>query len=91
VSEAVKALESMGKVVLGLKRGTLNDVKKELVKSGQLSRPLDKVFDGIWGYRSSQPGAGHGGATPPTITKEQAAFVVNTAAAGLLFLAEIDR
>ncbi len=89
--EAVHALESVAKVVTGQPNATLGDAIKKLRDEGQLPPPLDKIFEGIWGFASSTPGIRHGGTTPPDIPESQASFVVNGSAAAILYLLEIDK
>ncbi len=89
--EAVHALESVAKVVTGQPNATLGDAIKKLRDEGHLPPPLDKTFEGIWGFASSTPGIRHGGTTPPDIPESQASFVVNSSAAAILYLLEIDQ
>lgn len=89
--EAVSALESVAKIVTSQPNDTLGDAIKTLRAAGRLPSPLDKTFEGIWGFASSTPGIRHGGTTPPDIPESQAAFIVNSAAAAILYLLEIDK
>ena len=88
--EAVTALESVAKIITGQPTGTLGDAIKTLRNNGDLPSPLDKTFEGIWGFATSTPGVRHGGTSPPEISESQANFIVNSAAAGILYLLEID-
>lgn len=90
--EASNAVESLGKTALGLPDGaSLDDVKNELVGSDTLDRPLDKAFDALYGFRSSQAGVGHGGKKPPDVEVAEAQFALNMAASIALLLLELDK
>lgn len=91
VKEAVAAVESLALKVLGLTSGTLGDCIKELRRRGLVPPPLDKPFEALWGYASEQPGVRHGKPTKANVPPAEALFMLNMAAAAILYLLELDK
>jgi hypothetical protein len=89
--EAVTAVESLAKVITGRSSETLGDLIKHLRSVGKLPPPMDKMFEGLWGFANSAPGVRHGGTTPPSLSEAEATFVVNSSASAILYLLNIDR
>lgn len=91
VKEATMAVESLAMLVTGRDKGTLGDCIKELRARGNLSSPLDRFFEALWGYSSQEPGVRHGKPSPPSLAEREATLVVNIAASAILFLLDLDR
>ena len=85
------AVESLAMLVTGRNKGTLGDCIKDLRLRGDLSSPLDRVFEALWGYASEEPGVRHGKPSPPSLVERDATLVVNLAASAVLFLLDLDR
>lgn len=66
------------------------DVKKALRKaaSGGVPKPLDGVIEKLYAWRGNEPGVAHAGADPPSVTRADAQFAINLAAAINLYLRE---
>lgn len=91
VKEGVTAVESMCSIVLSRSGATLGQMIKDLRVSGTVPKPLDKIFEALWGFASEEAGARHGSASPPATSVGVATWVVNTSAAAILHLLELDR
>jgi hypothetical protein len=89
--EATLAVESLAMVVTGRNKGTLGDCIKELRRRGDLSAPLDQMFEALWGYSSEEPGVRHGKLLPPSLTEPHATLVINMAASAIVFRLDLDR
>ena len=89
--EATLAVESLAMLVTGRTKGTLGDCIKDLRSRGDLSAPLDRVFEALWGYASEEPGVRHGKPSPPSLAERDVTLVVNLAASAILFLLDLDR
>lgn len=90
-TSAVRAVESLACVVSRRPDDTLGDIANGLRAEGKLRPPLHKIFDAIYGFRSSRPGLGHGGVIPTDTELREAILVYNAAAACIEFLLELDR
>jgi hypothetical protein len=88
--EAIMAVESLAMLVTGRTKGTLGDCIKDLRSRGDLSSPLDRVFEALWGYASEEPGVRHGKPSPPSLAERDATLGVNLAASVVLFLLDLD-
>lgn len=90
VKEAASALESMLKVITGQPNAKVSAMTSQLQSKGLIHPALLGVFEKIWGYASTNPGARHAGTAPPTADEEEAQFVLTTVAASLVMLREVD-
>lgn len=90
VKESVAAVESMASIVLGRSGATLGQMIKDLRSHRRIPRPLDKIFEALWGFASDEAGARHGQSQPPSTSAGVATWVVNTAAAAILHLLSLD-
>ncbi len=91
VKEAVSAVEALGQIVTGSSGATLGDCVKQLRKSGQLSAPLLKGMEELWGFASESPGVRHGSLKDPTLERAEADYALDQAQAALRLLLSIDR
>jgi hypothetical protein len=89
--EATLAAESLAMLVTGRTNGTLGDCIKDLRTRADLSGPLDRAFEALWGYASEEPGVRHGKPSPPSLAERDVTLVVNLAASAILFLLDLDR
>ena len=89
--EVTLAVESLAMLVTGRTKGTLGDCIKDLRSRGDLSAPLDRAFEALWGYASEEPGVRHGKPSPPSLAERDVTLVVNLAASAVLFLLDLDR
>lgn len=90
-TSAVRAVEGLARIVTNRPTETLGDIIKHLRSTGALRPPLDKLFEGIYGFRGSRPGLAHGGVVPTDTELREATLVYNSAAACIEFLLDLDR
>ncbi len=57
--------------------------------TGQLPKPIAKTFDGLYGFRNSGEGVGHGGAAGGPVTKELAEYALAVAASQIVLLVDL--
>lgn len=94
VKEAVCAVEAAGKALFPeAKAATLGALVKWLQSSNSHTIPkaLLKTIEGIYVYRCSGDGVGHGGAMGGTATAEVAEYVLGVSASQIIFLVDIAR
>ncbi len=89
VKEAIGAVEGMARILLKNDSILLSSASKELVKRGKLHPTLQKVIDGLYAYRGAAEGVGHGRTGERNVMIEDAEFVLNTAAAVIVYLARL--
>jgi hypothetical protein len=83
--EAVCSVEACLSTITGE-----DDLKKALRKATQagLPQPLDGVIEKLYAWRGNEPGVAHGGKELPAVTRADAQFALNMAAAVNLYLRE---
>jgi hypothetical protein len=86
VKEAVCAVQAVARVLFPDEGTTLGEVVKSITgnKSGQLPKTIAKTFDGLYGFRDSGEGVGHGGTEGGAVTKELAEYALGVAASQCL-------
>ena len=91
VKEAVCAVEAVARVLFPGKGKTLGEVVKSVTgsESGQLPKAIANTFHGLYGFRNSGDGVGHGGADGGAVTKEIAEYALAVAASQIVFLADL--
>jgi len=91
VKEAVCAVEATARALFPSGGSTLGDVVKSITGSGlgQLPAPIAKTFHGLYGFRSSGEGVGHGGAAGGPATKELAEYSLAVAASQITLLVDL--
>jgi len=64
------------------------DLKKALRRASEagLPKPLDGMIEKLYAWRGNEPGIAHGGDTLPSVTRADAQFALNMAAAINLYL-----
>jgi hypothetical protein len=88
VKEAVGALEGIVRLLLNDQTVSLGEAVDKLVAMGKVIKPLDKIFHGLYGFASDQPGVRHGAPKPSNMTVQEASFVLYCSAVCILFLCE---
>jgi hypothetical protein len=87
--EAVGAVETLARIVIGEPNAKLGDAIKTLRSSGKVRAPLLKGIEELWGWTSGEPGVRHGaleGSLEPADV--QYCFTLTEAALGLLLAAD---
>lgn len=88
VKDAIAALESVGRVILGDDKILLDAAIKELTRRKVIPKPLDQVLAKLNAYRGNEPGVAHGAVDLSAVTPAEADFVLATAAAAIIYLVE---
>lgn len=83
IKESVSSIESALRILTGRPKGTLGD----LLKDAQLDKDVERLVSQAYGYASNRDGVRHGGTLPSTLTKAEAEFFLNFAAASITYLA----
>jgi len=89
VKEAVCAVEDAAKNLFPDANGTtLGDVIKWLTgpEPGKLPKTIAQTLTGLYGFRNSGDGVGHGGSAGGVVTPEIAEYVLATAASQIILL-----
>jgi hypothetical protein len=89
VKEAVCAVEAAGKALFPhAKATTLGDLNKWLNNDEEVRLPkaISRTIDGLYAFRSSGEGVGHGGAKGGTVSAELAEYVLSVAASQIILL-----
>jgi len=91
VKEAVCAVEATARVLFPSGGSTLGDIVKSISGSGlgQLPKPIAQTFHGLYGFRSTGEGVGHGGTTGGAATKELAEYALAMAASQIVLLVDL--
>jgi hypothetical protein len=91
VKEAVCAVEATARALFPSGGSTLGAVVKSITGSGlgQLPTPIANTFHGLYGFRSSGEGVGHGGAAGGPATKELAEYALAVAASQIVLLVDL--
>ena len=92
VKEAVCAVEAAGKALFPqAKATTLGDLVKWLINNEetQLSKGLSQTLTGLYAFRSSGTGVGHGGAVGGAVNAELAEYVLGVAASQIILLVDL--
>lgn len=90
VKESVTAVEGMLKVVSDQDAGSVKSMVTKLEQRDLIGGRMKSLLDKMWAYANQQPGARHAGLEVPKQSEPEAAFVLNTAAATLLMLKQVD-
>ena len=88
IKDAVGAVESLAHIVTGNTKGDLGALIKELASKGKIPKPLDESLTKMYAYRGNQPGVSHGSAEPLTADVADAEYVLNWAAATIIYLSK---
>jgi AbiJ-like protein len=93
VKEAVCAVEAVAKVLFPDGGATLGDVVKSIAGNewGRLPKAIAKTFDGLYGFRGSGEGVGHGGTECGAATKEIAEYALAVSASQIIFLVDFAK
>lgn len=88
IKDAVAAVES---AVASLHGGSveLDRYLKDMARQGRIPKPLDESFAKVYAYRGNQPGVSHGSASPLTARVPDAEYVLNWAAAAIVYFTKI--
>ena len=89
--EAVCAIEAIARALFPDSGSTLGEVVKSITGSelGQLPKPIAQTFHGLYGFRNSGEGVGHGGAEGGPATKELAEYALAVAASQIILLVDL--
>ena len=88
VKDAVGALEAVANIVLGTDRQTLGSLVKSHLRQPDIPATLSTIIDKLWGYRSSQPGVGHGSSIPSEVPMEEAEWVLGMCGLTMIYLSK---
>ncbi len=93
VKETVCAVEAVAKVLFPDGGATLGEVVRAISgnESGQLPKTIAKTFDGMYGFRGSGEGVGHGGTEGGAATKEIAEYALAVSASQIIFLVDFAK
>jgi len=94
VKEAVCAVEAAGKALFpSAKARTLGDLVKWLTNSEDIALPksVSQTLTGLYGFRSSGEGVGHGGAGGGAVTAELAEYVLSVTASQIILLVDLAK
>jgi len=86
VKDAVAAIESVGRIIVGDEKALLPDIIKEMAKKGVIPKPLDQAIQKVYAYRGSEPGVAHGAVQASKVTIDEAEFVLAMSAAIIIYL-----
>jgi len=89
VKDAVAAIESVGRIIVGDDKAVLSNIIRDMVKKGVIPKPLDQVIQKLYAYRGDQPGVAHGAVGASKVTIDEAEFVLATSAATIVYLVKI--
>ena len=91
VKEAVCAVEAAGRALFPTAGNTLGDIAKSIAGSGvgQLPRPIAKTIDGLYGFRNSGEGVGHGGTDGGPVTMALAEYALAISASQIVLLVDV--
>lgn len=91
--ESVCAVEAAGKVLFPAARAaTLGDLVRWLATTKDYAVPkaLLKTIEGLYAYRNSGEGVGHGGAAGGAATAEVAEYVLSVTASQIIYLVDVE-
>ena len=93
MKEAVCAVEALARVLFPNGGSTLGEVVKSIAgnESGQIPKTIAETFDGLYGFRGSGEGVGHGGSEGGAATKELAEYALAVAASQIIFLVDFAK
>jgi len=86
IKDAVAAIESVGRIIVGDEKALLDDIIKDMAKKGIIPKPLDQTIQKIYAYRGDQPGVAHGLVGASKVTVDEAEFVLAMSAAMIIYL-----
>lgn len=86
VTEAIGAVEQLGRLLIHQPTATLGDVIRELRKSERIGAPLLKGVEELWGWSSGEPGVRHGARADDPVDSAVAQYVLTLAEAALMLL-----
>lgn len=91
VKEAVCAVEAAARALFPSGGSTLGDIVKSITGSGfgELPKPIANTFHGLYGFRNSGQGVGHGGTDGGPATKELAEYALAVAASQIVLLVDL--
>jgi hypothetical protein len=86
IKDAVSAIESVGRVIIGDENALLNDIIKDAEKKNVIPQPLDQTFQKIYAYRGNEPGIAHGAVDISKVTVDEAELILAISAAMIIYL-----
>jgi len=86
IKDAVSAIESVGRIIVGNDKALLSDIIRDMAKNGTIPKPLDQAIQKIYAYRGDQPGVAHGLVGTSKVTVDEAEFVLAMSAAIIIYL-----
>jgi hypothetical protein len=87
--EAVCAVEATARALFPSDGSRLGEVVKSIAAAGKLPKAIAQTFHGLYGFRSSGDGVGHGGAEGGSATKELAEYALAVAASQIVLLVDV--
>ncbi len=86
IKDAVAAIESVGRVIVGDDKALLDDIINNAVKKGVIPKPLDQTFQKVYAYRGNEPGVAHGAVDISKVTEAEADLILAMSAAMIIYL-----
>jgi hypothetical protein len=86
IKDAVAAIESVSKIIIGDKDAKLETIIKSGVQKGAIPQLLDQTILKLHAYRGNEPAVAHGGIQPSKVTTDEAEFVLAMSAAIIDYL-----
>ena len=86
IKDAVSAIESVGRVIVGDDKALLDDIIKNAVTIGAIPKPLDHTFLKVYAYRGNEPGVAHGSVDLSKVTEAEAELILAMSAAMIIYL-----
>ncbi|MBI2886099.1 MAG: hypothetical protein HYY02_02700 [Chloroflexi bacterium] len=89
VKDAVAAVEAMANIVAGTNGQELDKLAETLATQSRIPKPLNNTLKQPYYYRGNQPGVTHGSGEPLSARVEDAEYVLNWAAASVVYLSKV--
>ncbi len=86
IRDAVAAIESVGRVIVGDDKVLLSDIINKAVRKGAIPKPLDQTFQKVYAYRGNEPGVAHGAVDLSKVTESEAELILVMSAAMIIYL-----
>jgi len=85
VKDAVGALEGMARIVTNEPKKTLGAILNDEPLKSTISPLILKALRNVWGYRSDEPGIGHGQVESSSVGVEEAEWVLGVCASSMVY------
>ncbi len=86
IKDAVAAIESVGRVIVGDDKALLDDIIDKAARNGVIPKPLDQTFQKVYAYRGNEPGVAHGAVDLSKVTEAEGELILAMSAAMIIYL-----